>query len=57
MMEVGVYFGYGIRKWNFKMLFYIFVKCKGIYIINFIRIVWFLLEVCDLVFDVVSEGK
>lgn len=57
MMEVGVYFGYGIRKWNFKMLFYIFVNCKGIYIINFIRIVWFLLEFCDLVFYVVSGGK
>lgn len=57
MMEVGVYFGYGIWKWNFKMVFYILVKCKGIYIINFIGIVCFLLEVCDLVFDVVSRGK
>lgn len=57
MMEVGVYFGYGIKKWNFRMVFYIFVKCKGIYIINFIRMVCFLLEVCDLVFDVVSRGK
>lgn len=57
MMRVGVYFGYGMRKWNFRMVFYIFVKCKGIYIINLIRIVCFLLEVCDLVFDVVSRGK
>lgn len=57
MLEIGVYFGYVIRKWNLKMVFYIFVKCKGIYIINFIRIVCFLLEVCDLVFDVVSRRK
>ncbi|GGP34679.1 hypothetical protein GCM10009504_47570 [Pseudomonas laurentiana] len=56
-MRVGVYFGYGMRKWNFRMVFYIFVKCKGIYIINLIRIACFLLEVCDLVFDVVSRGK
>lgn len=34
LLDVGVYFGYFKRKWNFKMVFNIFMECKGIYIID-----------------------
>lgn len=33
--EVGVYFGYQICRWNFKMVEYIFIERNGIYIIDF----------------------
>ncbi|KAK9663240.1 hypothetical protein RND81_O300900 [Saponaria officinalis] len=42
MMEGGVHFGHGTRKWNPRMSPYISAKCK---------------EACDLVFDAASRGK
>nr|YP_010829203.1 ribosomal protein S2 [Silene graminifolia]WFF47566.1 ribosomal protein S2 [Silene graminifolia] len=57
MMEAGVHFGHGIRKWNPRMSPYISAKCKGIHIINLTRTARFLSEACDLVFDAASRGK
>ena len=57
MMEAGVHFGHGTRKWNPRMAPYISAKRKGIHITNLIRTARFLSEACDLVFDAASEGK
>ncbi|GJT92026.1 ribosomal protein S2 [Tanacetum coccineum] len=57
MMEAGVHFGHGTRKWNPKMAPYISAKRKGIHIINLTRTARFLSEACDLVFDAASKGK
>ncbi|PHT54996.1 30S ribosomal protein S2, chloroplastic [Capsicum baccatum] len=51
MMEAGVHFGHGTRKWNPKMASYISAKHKGIHITNLTRTAHFLSEACDLVFD------
>jgi small subunit ribosomal protein S2 len=37
MVEVGVHFGHGIKKWNPKMSPYISAKRKGTHIINLAR--------------------
>ncbi|KAM3398087.1 hypothetical protein P3S68_001601 [Capsicum galapagoense] len=57
MMEAGVHFGHGTRKWNPKMAPYISAKRKGIHIKNLTRTARFLSEACDLVFDAASRGK
>ncbi|CAN4085207.1 unnamed protein product [Withania somnifera] len=57
MMEAGVHFGHGTRKWNPKIEPYISAKRKGIHITNLTRTAHFLLKACDLVFDVASRGK
>ncbi|KAM3398060.1 hypothetical protein P3S68_001574 [Capsicum galapagoense] len=57
MMEAGVHFGHGTRKWNPKMAPYISAKHKGTHITNLTRTVHFLSEACDLVFDAASRGK
>ncbi|CAJ1930638.1 unnamed protein product [Sphenostylis stenocarpa] len=57
MMEAGVHFGHGTRKWNPKMSPYISAKRKGIHITNLIRTARFLSEACDLVFHAASGGK
>ncbi|KAF5770439.1 putative ribosomal protein S2 [Helianthus annuus] len=57
MMEAGVHFGQGTRKWNPKMAPYISSKRKGIHITNLTRTARFLSETCDLVFDAASRGK
>ncbi|KAF3449772.1 hypothetical protein FNV43_RR05850 [Rhamnella rubrinervis] len=57
MMEAGVHFGHGTRKWNPRMAPYISAKRKGIHIINLTRTARFLAEACDLVFDAASRGK
>ncbi|CAK9187557.1 unnamed protein product, partial [Ilex paraguariensis] len=57
MMEAGVHFGHGTRKWNPKMAPYISAKRKGIHITNLTRTARFLSEACDLVFDAASMGK
>ncbi|PHU00558.1 30S ribosomal protein S2, chloroplastic [Capsicum chinense] len=57
MMEAGVHFGHGTRKWNPKMAPYISAKRKGIHITNITRTAHFLSEACDLVFDAASRGK
>ncbi|CAN6462239.1 unnamed protein product [Victoria cruziana] len=57
MMEVGVHFGHGTRKWNPRMAPYISAKHKGINITNLTRTAHFLSETYDLVFDVASRGK
>ena len=57
MMEAGVHFGHGTRKWNPRMAPYISAKRKGIHIINLTRTARFLSEACDFVFDAASGGK
>ncbi|KAJ4968324.1 hypothetical protein NE237_015025 [Protea cynaroides] len=57
MMETGVHFGHGTRKWNPIMAPYISAKRKGIHITNLTRTSRFLSEACDLVFDAASRGK
>ncbi|KAL7598313.1 hypothetical protein Lser_V15G23220 [Lactuca serriola] len=57
MMEAGVHFGHGTRKWNPKMAPYISAKRKGIHITNLTSTARFLSEACDLVFDAASRGK
>nr|YP_009688947.1 30S ribosomal protein S2 [Paris japonica]QEL51578.1 30S ribosomal protein S2 [Paris japonica] len=57
MMEAGVHFGHGTRKWNPRMAPYISAKRKGIHITNLTITARFLSEVCDLVFDAASRGK
>nr|YP_010946050.1 ribosomal protein S2 [Cerastium alpinum]YP_010946133.1 ribosomal protein S2 [Cerastium arcticum]YP_010946217.1 ribosomal protein S2 [Cerastium nigrescens]QUG09837.1 ribosomal protein S2 [Pseudocerastium stellarioides]WGN99287.1 ribosomal protein S2 [Cerastium alpinum]WGN99370.1 ribosomal protein S2 [Cerastium arcticum]WGN99454.1 ribosomal protein S2 [Cerastium nigrescens] len=57
MMEAGVHFGHGTRKWNPRMSPYISAKCKGIHIINLTRTARFLSEACNLVFEAASRGK
>ncbi|XBH73557.1 hypothetical protein VPH35_100644 [Triticum aestivum] len=57
MIEAGVHFGHGIKKWNPKMAPYISAKRKGTHIINLTRTARFLSEACDLVFDAASQGK
>nr|AEX94284.1 ribosomal protein S2 [Agave virginica] len=57
MMEAGVHFGHGTKKWNPRMAPYISAKRKGIHIINLTRTARFLSEACDLVFDAASRGK
>ncbi|KAK3170371.1 hypothetical protein Dsin_000191 [Dipteronia sinensis] len=57
MMEAGIHFGHGTRKWNPRMAPFISAKHKGIHIINLIKTARFLSEACDLVFDAASRGK
>jgi hypothetical protein len=57
MMEAGVHFGHGTRKWNPRMAPYISAKRKGMNITNLTRTARFLSEACDLVFDAASRGK
>jgi len=57
MMEAGVHFGHGTKKWNPRMAPYISAKRKGIHITNLARTARFLSEACDLVFDASSRGK
>nr|YP_010573659.1 ribosomal protein S2 [Allium sabulosum]UZH92905.1 ribosomal protein S2 [Allium sabulosum] len=51
MMESGVRFDHGTKKWNPRMAPYISAKRKGIHITNLTRTARFLSEACDLVFD------
>nr|QIQ22854.1 ribosomal protein S2 [Cistanche sinensis] len=57
MLEAGVHFGHGTRKWNPKMAPYISAKRKGIHITNLTRTARFLFEACNLVFDAASKGN
>ena len=57
MMEAGVHFGHGTRKWNPRMAPYISAKRKGIHIINLTRTVQFLLKAYDFVSDVARENN
>nr|YP_009108431.1 ribosomal protein S2 [Genlisea margaretae]CDI43991.1 ribosomal protein S2 [Genlisea margaretae] len=57
MMEAGVHFGHGTRKWNPKMAPYISAKRNGIHITNLTRTARFLSEACDLVFEAARRGK
>lgn len=57
MLEAGVHFGHGTKKWNPRMAPYISAKRKGIHITNLTRTARFLSEACDLVFDAASKGK
>nr|YP_010164707.1 ribosomal protein S2 [Semiaquilegia guangxiensis]QRN71379.1 ribosomal protein S2 [Semiaquilegia guangxiensis] len=57
MMEAGVHFGHGTKKWNPRMAPYISAKRKGIHITNLTRTARFLSEACDLVFEAARRKK
>nr|YP_010195201.1 ribosomal protein S2 [Flagellaria indica]UAA82183.1 ribosomal protein S2 [Flagellaria indica]ULQ65834.1 ribosomal protein S2 [Flagellaria indica]ULQ65920.1 ribosomal protein S2 [Flagellaria indica] len=57
MIEAGVHFGHGIKKWNPRMAPYISAKRKGIHITNLAKTARFLSEACDLLFDAAKRGK
>ncbi|KAL8538538.1 hypothetical protein ACS0TY_000526 [Phlomoides rotata] len=57
MLEAGVHFGQGTRKWNPKMTPYISAKRKGIHITNLTKTTRFYPKICDLVFDAANRGK
>lgn len=57
MMEAGVHFGHGTRKWNPRMAPYISAKRKGMNIRNLTRTARFLSEACDFLFDAATRGK
>nr|YP_010375974.1 ribosomal protein S2 [Xanthopappus subacaulis]UDN42188.1 ribosomal protein S2 [Xanthopappus subacaulis] len=57
MMEAGVHFGHGTRKWNPKMEPYISANYKGIHITDLTTTARVLSEACDLVFDAASRRK
>nr|YP_009160633.1 ribosomal protein S2 [Sciaphila densiflora]AKR17963.1 ribosomal protein S2 [Sciaphila densiflora] len=57
MMEAGVHFGHGSKKWNPKMAPYISAKHKSIHITNLTRTTRFLLEARNLVFNAASSRK
>nr|YP_010573318.1 ribosomal protein S2 [Allium haneltii]UZH92481.1 ribosomal protein S2 [Allium haneltii] len=59
MMESGVHFDHGTKKWNPRMVPYISAKRKGIHITNLTltRTARFLSEACYLVFYAASRGK
>nr|QFV19951.1 ribosomal protein S2 [Taxillus delavayi] len=57
MMESGVHFGHGTRKWNPRMAPYISGKRNGIHIPNLTITARFLSKACDLVFDAASREK
>nr|YP_004123443.1 ribosomal protein S2 [Rhizanthella gardneri]ACU46589.1 ribosomal protein S2 [Rhizanthella gardneri] len=57
MMEAGVHFGHGTKKWNPRMAPYISAKHKGIHITNLTITARFLSEACNLVFEAASHGK
>nr|YP_010310728.1 ribosomal protein S2 [Paracladopus chiangmaiensis]UMY76262.1 ribosomal protein S2 [Paracladopus chiangmaiensis] len=57
MLEAGVHFGHGIKKWNPRMEPYISSKRKGIHITNLTKTARFLSEACDLVFDAATGKK
>lgn len=57
LLEVGVYFGYLKRKWNLVMVLYIFDEKKGIYIIDFNKIIVYFDQVCVVMKQIVKLGK
>ncbi|KAJ8775430.1 hypothetical protein K2173_023195 [Erythroxylum novogranatense] len=57
ILEAGVHFGHGTRKWNPRMGPYIFAKHKGIHITNLTKTTRFLSKACDLVFDAARRRK
>nr|YP_010293974.1 ribosomal protein S2 [Paepalanthus alpinus]ULQ67268.1 ribosomal protein S2 [Paepalanthus alpinus] len=57
MMEAGVHFGHGTKKWNPRMAPFISAKRKGIHITNLATTARLLSEACNLAFDAASCGK
>ncbi|KAL8545647.1 hypothetical protein ACS0TY_005689 [Phlomoides rotata] len=58
MLEAGVHFGHGTRKWNPKMAPYISAKRKDIHITNLTKTARFLSEAYDLgLEDGTKNGK
>nr|YP_010122620.1 ribosomal protein S2 [Acer circinatum]QRF94357.1 ribosomal protein S2 [Acer circinatum] len=55
MMEAGIPFGHGTRKWNPRMSPYISAKHKGIHITNLTRTARFLSEACYKAADLVAR--
>jgi small subunit ribosomal protein S2 len=56
LLEAGVHFGHQTRRWNPKMRKFIFTERNGIHILDLQQTVHKLVEACDFVRDLVSEG-
>ena len=54
---IGVHFDHQTKKWNPRMTRYIFIKRKGVHILDLTQTTRLLSEACDLSIDVVAEGK
>lgn len=57
IMEALVPLGHRTKKWNPKMVRYIWTKRKGMHITNPAITIGFLSEACDLVFDAARGGE
>ena len=57
LLEAGVHFGHQTRRWNPKMVEYIFTERNGIYIIDLQKTVKKLEDAYYFIRDVVMEGE
>jgi len=57
LLEAGCHFGHQTRRWNPKMVSYIWQAREGIHIFDLARTAEKLKEVCLLIRDLVKEGK
>ena len=56
LLEAGVHFGHQTRRWNPKMVPYIYTERNGIYIIDLQKSVGKVDEAYDAVFDIAAQG-
>lgn len=56
LFDSGIYFGYQICCWNFKMKCFIFIDCNGIYIIDLQQMLIFIDKVYEFVKEIVVYG-
>lgn len=52
-----MYLGYFVRKWNFKMEFFIYIEKDSIYLIDLIKIYVYLNYVCKFLIKLIFSGK
>lgn len=57
LLEAGCHFGHQTRRWNPKMISYIWQAREGVHIFDLARTAEKLKEVCLLIRDLVKEGK
>ena len=57
LLEAGCHFGHQTRRWNPKMVSYIWQAREGVHIFDLARTAEKLKEVCLLIRDLVKEGK
>nr|BBK20443.1 ribosomal protein S2 [Cryptomonas sp. CCAC 1634B] len=57
LVEAGSHFGHQVRRWNPKMLPYIYEERNGVHIIDLVRTSQLLMNACNYVRKVSTEGK